>query len=119
MQERPAAQANGQHGERSVARVFWAGQPSRLAASVVRFQLRAMLGSRSSVSKEARMVASVMVISVIAAAPMLRAAADYSHRGLVQGFRPRSIGAFWWQTLSRSRRDQAADRRPGSRRDGR
>src|SRR5450631_1179623 len=81
----------------SVARVFWAGQPSRLAASVMRFQLRAMLGSRSSVSKEARKVASVMVISVIAAAPMLRAAADYSHRGLAQGFRSRSIGAFWWQ----------------------
>src|ERR1700675_4645188 len=34
----------------SVARVFWAGQPSRLAASVMWFQLRAMLGSRSSVS---------------------------------------------------------------------
>src|SRR5271168_4707883 len=84
-----------------------------------RFGLITMLGSRSSVSKEARMVASVMVISVIAAAPMLRAAADYSHRDLAKGFRPRSIGAFWWQTLSRARRDQAADRRPGSRRDGR
>jgi hypothetical protein len=40
----------------SVARVFWAGQPSRLAASVRRIQLRAMLGSRSSVSKEARIL---------------------------------------------------------------
>jgi hypothetical protein len=58
----------------------------------MRFQLRAMLGSQSSVSKEAKMVASVMIISVIAAA--LRAAADYSQRGLGRGFRPRSIGAY-------------------------
>jgi hypothetical protein len=32
---------------------------------------------------------------------------------LAQGFRPRSIGAFWWQTPSRARRDQAVD--PASR----